>query len=217
MDDPAAIQDFPAENARILFGTLTLGRAQRHLVPVTGLQRAQIMTDADHVQQPARPLPPRSRSNFAARTARDDTERLHRRSFAQQSLQLHEETPLLHTDQPAAYNGLTYAGTHVDGHGRGLMSAWSSRVSQPFLSLFTPNKQNGKRNSTSEPSKPRPGAVPRPVGGTEKLGTFAGVFVPVTLNVLSILMFLRFGFLLGQAGLVGMMGKLDTRYQTRQY
>lgn len=97
------------------------------------------------------------------------------------------------------------------------MSAWSSRVSQPFLSLFTPNKQNGKRNSTSEPSKPRPGAVPRPVGGTEKLGTFAGVFVPVTLNVLSILMFLRFGFLLGQAGLVGMMGKLDTRYQTRQY
>lgn len=57
-------------------------------------------------------------------------------------------------------------------------------------------------------TQPGPGgAIPRPVGGTEKLGTFAGVFVPVTLNVLSILMFLRFGFLLGQAGLVGMMGK----------
>lgn len=45
------------------------------------------------------------------------------------------------------------------------------------------------------------------MGGTDKLGTFAGVFVPVTLNVLSILMFLRFGFILGQTGVVGMMGK----------
>lgn len=56
-------------------------------------------------------------------------------------------------------------------------------------------------------SKPRPaGSFPRPVGGSAKLGTFAGVFVPTTLNVLSILMFLRFGFILGQSGVVGMMG-----------
>ncbi|KAJ6263450.1 Vacuolar cation-chloride cotransporter [Drechslerella dactyloides] len=40
-----------------------------------------------------------------------------------------------------------------------------------------------------------------------KLGTFSGVFVPTTLNVLSILMFLRFGFILGQSGIVGMMGE----------
>lgn len=46
------------------------------------------------------------------------------------------------------------------------------------------------------------------MGGTDKLGTFAGVFVPTTLNVLSILMFLRFGFILGQTGAVGMMGKI---------
>ena len=32
------------------------------------------------------------------------------------------------------------------------------------------------------------------------------VFVPTSLNVLSILMFLRFGFILGQAGIMGMMG-----------
>jgi len=37
----------------------------------------------------------------------------------------------------------------------------------------------------------------RPTGGDEKLGMFSGVYVPTCLNVLSILMFLRFGFILG--------------------
>ncbi|KAL2707491.1 Transmembrane amino acid transporter protein [Kluyveromyces marxianus] len=36
-----------------------------------------------------------------------------------------------------------------------------------------------------------------------KLGTFNGVFVPTALNVLSILMFLRFGFIIGQMGILG--------------
>ncbi|KAF3993457.1 hypothetical protein FT663_00480 [Candidozyma haemuli var. vulneris] len=36
-----------------------------------------------------------------------------------------------------------------------------------------------------------------------KLGTFEGVFLPTTLNVLSILMFLRFGFIIGQMGILG--------------
>jgi potassium/chloride transporter 9 len=40
----------------------------------------------------------------------------------------------------------------------------------------------------------------------KKLGTLSGVFVPTTLNVLSILMFLRFGFILGQAGVLGILG-----------
>lgn len=43
---------------------------------------------------------------------------------------------------------------------------------------------------------------------SDKLGTFSGVFVPTSLNVLSILMFLRFGFVLGQSGVLGMMGKI---------
>jgi potassium/chloride transporter 9 len=45
----------------------------------------------------------------------------------------------------------------------------------------------------------------------KKLGTFSGVFVPTTLNVLSILMFLRFGFILGQAGVLGILGEHTSR------
>ncbi|KAK9457190.1 amino acid permease-domain-containing protein [Dipodascopsis uninucleata] len=45
-----------------------------------------------------------------------------------------------------------------------------------------------------------------------KMGTFSGVFVPTTLNVLSILMFLRFGFILGQVGVIGMIAILVISY-----
>lgn len=62
-------------------------------------------------------------------------------------------------------------------------------------------------NAQRHQAGPKVGLASRPVGGTEKLGTLSGVFVPTTLNVLSILMFLRFGFILGQSGFLGMMGK----------
>lgn len=42
----------------------------------------------------------------------------------------------------------------------------------------------------------------------KKLGTYSGVFVPTTLNVLSILMFLRFSFILGQGGVLGILGMI---------
>ncbi|WEW61307.1 hypothetical protein PRK78_006797 [Emydomyces testavorans] len=50
-------------------------------------------------------------------------------------------------------------------------------------------------------------AQPATMDGSKKLGTFSGVFVPTTLNVLSILMFLRFGFILGQSGVLGTLGQ----------
>ncbi|PKI83832.1 hypothetical protein MVES1_002361 [Malassezia vespertilionis] len=45
-----------------------------------------------------------------------------------------------------------------------------------------------------------------------KLGTWDGVFMPVTLNVLGIILFLRFGFILGQVGLVGAIFLLMLSY-----
>lgn len=45
-----------------------------------------------------------------------------------------------------------------------------------------------------------------------KLDTFSGVFLPTSLNVLSILMFLRFGFIIGQMGILGTFGLLLLSY-----
>ncbi|GAC94804.1 hypothetical protein PHSY_002377 [Pseudozyma hubeiensis SY62] len=45
-----------------------------------------------------------------------------------------------------------------------------------------------------------------------KLGTWDGVFMPVSLNILGIILFLRFGFVLGQAGLLGAVFLLVVSY-----
>ncbi|KAJ1580181.1 hypothetical protein NDA11_000201 [Ustilago hordei] len=45
-----------------------------------------------------------------------------------------------------------------------------------------------------------------------KLGTWDGVFMPVSLNILGIILFLRFGFILGQAGLLGSLFLLMLSY-----
>ncbi|GJC93596.1 amino acid permease [Colletotrichum higginsianum] len=49
-------------------------------------------------------------------------------------------------------------------------------------------------------------------GKKSKLGAVSGVYIPVCLNIFSILMFLRFGWILGQVGLLGMLGLLVTAY-----
>jgi len=54
------------------------------------------------------------------------------------------------------------------------------------LTALLHDQENKAHNS--DEAKSKPGALPRPVGGSAKLGTFAGVFVPTSLNVLSILM-----------------------------
>jgi hypothetical protein len=67
------------------------------------------------------------------------------------------------------------------------------------LSLITRGDVTGGRKTNGDSSAPKRGFGPRPVGGVKKLGMFSGVYVPTCLNVLSILMFLRFGFILGSS------------------
>ncbi|KAH8652416.1 amino acid permease-domain-containing protein [Xylariales sp. PMI_506] len=51
-----------------------------------------------------------------------------------------------------------------------------------------------------------------PGGKKTKLGAVSGVYIPVVLNIISILMFLRFGSILGRIGLIGILGLLATAY-----
>ncbi|KFY46676.1 hypothetical protein V495_02309 [Pseudogymnoascus sp. VKM F-4514 (FW-929)] len=83
---------------------------------------------------------------------------------------------------------------------------------KPQTSPTRADTQLDQRNPDGDDKRTKPGLGPRPVGGHDKLGTFSGVFVPTCLNVLSILMFLRFGFILGQAGVLGILGMLVAAY-----
>lgn len=58
---------------------------------------------------------------------------------------------------------------------------------------------------TSPDAKSGPAAGPEPQR-IDKLGMMSGVYIPVFLSIMSILMFLRFGFILGQVGLLGIVG-----------
>ena len=92
-------------------------------------------------------------------------------------------------------------------------SGGRGKVSSGYGSLLRQKSATGgTQDQETKVTVARPGALPRPVGGHSKLGTFSGVFVPTSLNVLSILMFLRFGFILGQSGFLGMMGMLIISY-----
>ncbi|KAF2876410.1 cation chloride cotransporter-like protein [Massariosphaeria phaeospora] len=162
-------------------------------------------------QQTKRRMPPRAHSNFATRAPRDDAQQLDRRSSVLPSPSPSEQTPLLHTLNSTHHS--PHEETQERDHGMDSMREWFSRTFNPSHQNSSTHEQVAAHNKqVSDVVKPRPGALPRPVGGTGKLGTFAGVFVPTTLNVLSILMFLRFGFILGQTGVVGMLAMLVACY-----
>jgi potassium/chloride transporter 9 len=171
-------------------------------------------------------IPP-TRSTFQTRTARDEAGELSRRSVVFSNdppLSIPEQAVEedLDDDAPNPYEPLDYNTTPPPRRHSftrrllGISKNSSSGEQESLLrnrsnGMKTKNRQAERTPSSAIPShdsadRKAKGLGPRPVGGHDKLGTFSGVFVPTCLNVLSILMFLRFGFILGQAGVVGILG-----------
>ena len=161
------------------------------------------------VVAPQKP-PFRSRASFQARTAEDTTSQLDRRTSLHNSsddLQSARSTPPLGREISQRSPG------YLDGsRASGGTLGWDSlkkvfSVGHGRIRLEDNEPSRRKRPSSKSPGRAAKYKPPRSTKGTLKLGTYAGVFVPVSLNVLSILMFLRFGFILGQSGVLGMIGK----------
>jgi potassium/chloride transporter 9 len=177
----------------------------------------------------------RGRPTFLTRTATDDAAQLFRRTsfpaFSQDGANRKSEQKGEH-NEPDEPNEPPVALSQVEAQqrdnttGRPLRGSYDGTAERSDVRLRSSSSQTTKKgnihmhanlspkkgNGSEKPLFPRIGSGPRPVGGSEKLGTFSGVFVPTSLNVLSILMFIRWGFILGQGGVVGMMGMLIVAY-----
>lgn len=159
----------------------------------------------------------RKRPNFSTRTAEEDVSRLAPGDLADQPLHVNNERS---TDSSRPYEPLNSSSQPSHGHRSlscnflGRLSRWWDKQGNAeeldnngggfFPHVLLPT---GSLGGFSLDKKDRHGHKTHQVDDSDKLGTFSGVFVPTTLNVLSILMFLRFGFILGQGGVLGIMGK----------
>ncbi|KAL6236059.1 hypothetical protein BDW75DRAFT_229756 [Aspergillus navahoensis] len=158
------------------------------------------------------------RPNFSTRTAPEDESRLDPSEPAITSME--ETAQLLNrpADQAQSYGSISppapetsiwYRSSHWKF--TGYFSSWWSK-SRNHAGLPNTSLETGPLRDASFDHKGRNGERYRALDASEKFSTFSGVFVPTSLNVLSILMFLRFGFILGQAGLLGMLGLLAISY-----
>ncbi|KAL4973347.1 amino acid permease-domain-containing protein [Aspergillus desertorum] len=161
---------------------------------------------------------PWTRPNFSTRTAPEDESRLDPSEPANASPG--ETARLLNWSAPQAQSyGSVNPPTpetliqHLASHSKftRYFSCWWNK-SENNAGLPNSPLEAGPLRDASVNHKGRSGERYRTSDASEKFTTFSGVFVPTSLNVLSILMFLRFGFILGQAGLLGMLGLLAVSY-----
>ncbi|KAK8256228.1 amino acid permease-domain-containing protein [Phyllosticta capitalensis] len=162
-------------------------------------------------------MPPKSHSNFATKSAQDSTHQLNRRWSVYSFQQTAETDPLLATPRTpthasrASSAGWTSFFSNLFGTSKNTTSASRGTSRAPSIAPSTELSGRKRRHGRTRSSGKRP-VSDAEATSAEKLGTTTGVFVPTTLNVLSILMFLRFGFILGQSGVLGMMGMLIACY-----
>ncbi|KAF4976064.1 hypothetical protein FZEAL_7242 [Fusarium zealandicum] len=75
-----------------------------------------------------------------------------------------------------------------------------------------PNGGGGRGRSSIGSSHDKRAPVAMEARHHSKLGTVSGVYIPVVLNIMSILMFLRFGIIIGSIGFMGILALLVTAY-----
>ena len=176
----------------------------------------------------------RARPTFLTRTATDDAAQLFRRTsfpastnndpdrrvkLAPEVQTQHEprpETPNLNEEvgpmPGSSYDGVADAEARTNSANRRQKKTGIHGVASPSPASHAHQPLRYRGGGQEKSPFTVTGTAPRPIGGTEKLGTFSGVFVPTSLNVLSVLMFIRWGFILGQGGVVGMLGMLVVAY-----
>ncbi|CAG8164954.1 unnamed protein product [Penicillium salamii] len=169
----------------------------------------------------------RRRPNFSTRTAQEDVSRLAPGDSAHATAD--ERTRLLpwpptrwarpYEPMNSTERSENVQSSSTSDYFHGISKWWNKRTSDDpeggnngdstsqHLSLSA-----GPLRDSSADKKDKNAHRSRSFDEPKKLGTFSGVFVPTTLNVLSILMFLRFGFILGQAGVLGILGLLGVSY-----
>lgn len=163
------------------------------------------------------PAMSRRRPNFSTRTAQEDVARLDPNES--ENAAPAERAGLLHWPPTlwSRHQGVTL--TEPSEHHRhsvpanpfhGISEWWNKKTDhgegqEDSVEAGLPTS-GGPLRDNSVDRKDKLGHRHRSLEEPKKLGTFSGVFVPTSLNVLSILMFLRFGFILGQAGLLGILG-----------